>query len=55
MPGIGKIDVKQKKSIKFQGQHPAFPVVFLDESRYVAIVETESGSILEVWQAVPGG
>ena len=33
----------------------AFPVVFLDESRYVAIVETESGSILEVWQALPGG
>ena len=32
----------------------AFPVVFLDGSRYVTIVETESGSILEVWQAVPG-
>jgi hypothetical protein len=30
----------------------AFPVAFLDESSYVAIRDTEWGSVLEVWQIV---
>ena len=33
-------------------QSSAFPVAFMDDTRYIAIVETTWGSVLEVWQVV---